>query len=155
MTRELWNAFERAFSRYMSRQFLDLFIQGAVSALALYLLGVPYALALGAWVSLAALIPYFGSVLGAVPVVIVAFTLSPLRALLTILAFFIIQQVEGNYLVPRIHGHALHIHPIPIVLAVIVGWGLFGIMGMALAVPALAAVSVFYDFFSVRLHTRD
>jgi hypothetical protein len=65
----------------MSRLFLDLFIQGAVSALALYLLGVPYALALGAWVSLAALILYFGSVLGAVPAVIMAFTVSGVHRL--------------------------------------------------------------------------
>jgi predicted PurR-regulated permease PerM len=153
--RGLWNAFEHSFSRYLSGLFLDLFIQGVVSALALYLLGVPYALALGAWVSLAALIAYFGSVLGAVPAVIVAFTVSPLTALLTVIAFFVIQQVEGNYLMPRIHGHALHMHPIPILLAVIVGWGLFGILGMVLAVPALAVVRVLYDFFSVRLRTRE
>ena len=139
----------------MSGLFPDLFIQGAVSALALYLLGVPYAPALGAWVSLAALFPYFGSVLGAVPAVIVAFTVSPLTALLTSIAFFIIQEVEGNYLMPRIHGHALHIQPIPILLAVIVGWGLFGIMVMVLAVPALAVMRVLYDFFSVSLRTRD
>ena len=55
----------------------------------------------------------------------------------------------------RIQGRALHIHPVPILLAVIVGWGLFGIMGMVLAVPALAVIRVLYDFFSVRLRTRD
>jgi predicted PurR-regulated permease PerM len=134
---------------------LDLLIQGAVSALALYLLGVPYALALDTFLSLAALIPYLGSVLGAVPAVIMAVTVSPLTALLTIIAFFIIQQVEGNFLMPRIHGHALYIHPIPILLAVIVGWGLFGIMEMVLAVLALAVMWVLYDFFSVSLRTRD
>ena len=153
--RELWNAFEHSFSRYLSGLFLDLFIQGAVSALALYLLGVPYALALGAWVSLAALIPYFGSVLGAVPAVIAAFTVSPLTALFTLIAFIIIQQVEGNFLMPRIQGRSLHIHPVPIMLAVIVGWGLFGILGMVLAVPGLAVVRVLYDFFSIRLRTRE
>jgi predicted PurR-regulated permease PerM len=134
---------------------LDLLIQGAVSALALYLLSVHYALALDTFLSLAALIPYLGSVLGAVPAVIMAFTVSPLTALLTIIAFVIIQQVEGNFLMPRIHGHALYIHPIPILLAVIVGWGLFGIMEMVLAVLALAVMWVLYDFFSVSLRTRD
>jgi predicted PurR-regulated permease PerM len=153
--RELWNAFEHSFSRYLSGLFLDLFIQGAASAVVLYLIGVPYALALGAWVSLSGLIPYVGSVLGAIPAVIVAFTVSPLTALLTIIAFFVIQQAEGNYLLPRIQGRSLHIHPVPILLAVTVGWGLFGIMGMVLAVPALAVVRVLYDFLRVRLHTRD
>jgi predicted PurR-regulated permease PerM len=153
--RDLWNAFEHSFSRYMSGLLLDLLIQGAVSAVVLYLIGVPYALALGAWVSLTALIPYFGAWLGAIPAVILAFTISPLKALLTVIAFFVIQQVEGNFLLPRIQGQALHIHPVPILLAVIVGWGLFGIVGMVLAIPALAVVRVLYDFFSVRLRTRQ
>jgi predicted PurR-regulated permease PerM len=153
--RDLWNAFEHSFSRYMSGLFLDLLIQGALSALVLYLIGVPYALALGAWVSLTALIPYFGAWLGAVPAVILAFTVSPLKAVLTLIAFFVIQQVEGNFLLPRIQGRALHIHPVPILLAVIVGWGLFGIVGMLLAVPALAVVRVLYDFLRVRLRTRE
>jgi predicted PurR-regulated permease PerM len=153
--RDLWNAFEHSFSRYMNGLFLDLFIQGAVSALVLYLIGVPYALALGAWVSLTALIPYFGAWLGAIPAVILAFTVSPLKAVLTLIAFFVIQQVEGNFLLPRIQGQALHIHPVPILLAVIVGWGLFGIMGIVLAVPALAVVRVLYDFLRVRLRTRE
>jgi predicted PurR-regulated permease PerM len=152
---DLWNAFEHSFSRYMSGLFVDLLIQGAVSALVLYLIGVPYALALGAWVSLTALIPYFGAWLGAIPAVILAFTESPLTALFTLIAFFVIQQVEGTFLLPHIQGRALHIHPVPSLLAVIVGWGLFGIMGMVLAVPALAVMRVLYDFFSVRLRTRD
>jgi len=153
--RDLWNAFEHSFSRYMNGLLLDLLIQGALSALVLYLIGVPYALALGAWVSLTALIPYIGSWLGAIPAVIIAFTVSPLKAVLTLIAFFVIQQVEGNFLLPRIQGQAIHIHPVPILLAVIVGWGLFGIMGMVLAIPALAVVRVLYDFFSLRLRTRE
>jgi predicted PurR-regulated permease PerM len=153
--RDLWNAFEHSFSRYMNGLLLDLLIQGALSALVLYLIGVPYALALGAWVSLTALIPYFGAWLGAIPAVIIAFTVSPLKAVLTLIAFFVIQQVEGNFLLPRIQGQALHIHPVPILLAVIVGWGLFGIMGMVLAIPALAVMRVLYDFFSIRLRTRE
>jgi predicted PurR-regulated permease PerM len=153
--RDLWDAFEHSFSRYLSALLLDLLIQGAVSALVLYLIGIPNALALGAWVSLTALIPYFGAWMGAIPAVMLAFTVSPLKALLTLIAFFVIQQVEGNYLLPRIQGQALHIHPVPILLAVIVGWGLFGTVGMVLAIPALAVMRVLYDFFSVRLRTRD
>jgi predicted PurR-regulated permease PerM len=152
--RDLWNAFEHSFSRYLSGLFLDLFIQGAVSALVLYLIGVPYAIALGAWVFLTGLIPYVGAWLGAIPAV--ALTVSPTATILTIVAFLVIQQVEGNYLMPRIHGQALHIHPVLILLAVIVGGGLAGLLlGVLLAVPALAALRVLYDFFSVRLHTRE
>jgi predicted PurR-regulated permease PerM len=85
----------------------------------------------------------------------VAFTVSPLTALLTLIAFIVIQQVEGNFLLPRIQGRALHIHPVLILLATIVGWGLFGIIGIVLAVPALAVVRVLYDFLRVRLSTKN
>jgi predicted PurR-regulated permease PerM len=67
----------------------------------------------------------------------------------------VIQQVEGNYLMPRIHGKALHIHPVLILLAVIVGGGLAGLLGVLLAVPILAVSRVLYDFFSVRLLTGE
>jgi predicted PurR-regulated permease PerM len=153
--RDLWNAFEHSFSRYLSGLFLDLFIQAAVSALVLYLIGVPYAVALGAWVFLTGIIPYVGAWLGAIPAVAVALTVSPTATILTIVAFLVIQQVEGNYLMPRIHGKALHIHPVLILLAVIVGGGLAGLLGVLLAVPILAALRVLYDFFSIRLRTRE
>jgi predicted PurR-regulated permease PerM len=153
--RDLWNAFEQSFSRYLSGLFLDLFIQGAVSALVLYLIGVPYAIALGAWVFFTGLIPYVGPWLGAVPAVAMALTVSPTATILTIVAFLVIQQVEGNYLMPRIHGKALNLHPVLILLAVIVGGGLAGLLGVLLAVPILAVLRVLYDFFSVRLRTGE
>ncbi|HZA44549.1 MAG TPA: AI-2E family transporter [Rubrobacter sp.] len=153
--RDLWDAFEHSFSRYLSGLLLDLFIQGAVSALVLYLIGVPYAIALGAWVFLTGIIPYAGAWLGAIPAVAVALTVSPTATILTLVAFLIIQQVEGNYLMPRIHGKALHIHPVLILLAVIVGGGLAGLLGVLLAVPILAVSRVLYDFFSVRLLTGE
>jgi predicted PurR-regulated permease PerM len=74
-----------SFSRYLSGLGLDMLIQGAISAVGLYLLGVPYALLLGTWVALTAVVPYLGAWLGAVPAVIVAFTVSPVTALLTAL----------------------------------------------------------------------
>jgi len=153
--RDLWDAFEHSFSRYLNGLFLDLFVQGAVSALALYLIGVPYAIALGAWVSLTGIIPYVGAWLGAVPAVAVALTVSPTATILTIVAFLVIQQVEGNYLMPRIQGQALHIHPILILVAVIVGGELAGLLGVLLAVPVLATLRTLYDFFSVRLRTGE
>src|SRR5215218_6492604 len=153
--RDLWNAFEHSFSRYLSGLFLDLFIQGAVSALVLYLIGVPYPIVLGAWISLTGIIPYLGAWLGAIPAVAIALTVSPTATVMTIVAFLVIQQVEGNYLMPRIQGQALHIHPVLILVAVIVGGGLAGLLGVLLAVPALAALRVLYGFFSVRLRTGE
>jgi predicted PurR-regulated permease PerM len=152
--RQLWDAFAFSFSRYLSGLGLDMLIQGAISAVGLFLLGVPYALLLGAWVSVAAIIPYLGAWLGAIPAVIVAFTVSPTTALLTALFYLAIQQFEGNVLQPRIQGTALNVPSILIFLAVIAGGQIAGLLGVIFAVPTLAALKVLYDFFRVRLQTE-
>jgi predicted PurR-regulated permease PerM len=121
----LWDAFGYSLSRYLGGLALVLFIQGAISAVGLLLLGVPYALVLGAFVSVAAVIPYLGAWLSAIPAVLVALTVSPTTALLTALLFLGIQQLEGNFLTPKIQGDTLRMHPILVFLAVIIGgdWG--------------------------------
>jgi len=151
---QLWDAFAFSFSRYLSGLGLDMFIQGAISAVGLYLLGIPYALLLGTWVSLTAVIPYLGAWLGAIPAVIVAFTVSPVTALLTALFYLIIQQLEGNVLQPRIQGSALNVPSILIFLAVIAGGEIAGLLGVVFAVPALAALKVIFDFLRIRLQTE-
>jgi predicted PurR-regulated permease PerM len=130
-------------------------IQGAVSAVGLFLLGVPYPLVLGAFVSVAAVIPYLGAWLSAIPAVLVALTVSPTTALLTALLFLGIQQLERNFLTPKIQGDTLRVHPILVFLAVIIGGGLGGIFGVIVAVPTLAVLRVLFDFFRVRLTTED
>ena len=154
--RSLWNAFGYCLSRYLGGLALILLIQGAVSAVGLYFIGVPYALVLGAIVSVTAIIPYLGAFLGAIPALLVALAFEgPTAALLTALLFLGVQQLEGNFLTPKIQGDTLHVHPILVFLGVIVGGGLGGILGVIVAVPALAVLRVLFDFLRVRLRTED
>src|SRR5918995_370691 len=153
--RELWDAFAYSLTRYLSGLGLDMFIQGAISTLGLFLLGVPYALLLGAWVSLTAILPYLGAWLGAIPAVIVALTVSPTTALLTAVLYLVIQQLEGNVLQPKIQGQALNMPSILILLAVIAGGEIAGLLGVIFAVPTLAVLKVLFDFFRARLQTRS
>lgn len=154
--RTLWDAFGYSLSKYLSGLALVLVIQGVVSAVGLYLIGVPYALALGTWVSITAIIPYLGAWLGAVPAVVVALTTEDpaTTVILTIVLFIVIQQLEGNVLTPKIQGDALKVHPVLVFLAVLAGGGLAGILGVVFAVPALAVLRVLFDFFRVRLRTE-
>jgi predicted PurR-regulated permease PerM len=151
----LWEASGYSLSKYLGGLVLVLFIQGAISAVGLFLLNVPYALALGAFVSVAAVIPYLGAWISAIPAVLVALTVSPTTAVLTALLFLGIQQLEGNFLTPKIQGDNLRVHPIMVFLAVIIGGGLAGIVGVIVAVPSLAVLRVLFDFFRVRLTTED
>lgn len=153
--RELWDAFGYSLSRYLGGLILVIIIQGMLSTIALQILGVPYAILLGAWVSATAIIPYLGPFLGAIPAIIIALIFkSPTIAFLTVLAYVLIQQFEGNFLTPRIQGNALHVHPIIVLLAVIGGGQLAGLPGVIFAVPTLAVIRVFFDFFRARLRTK-
>ncbi|CAN5762221.1 AI-2E family transporter [soil metagenome] len=152
---ELWESEGLSLSRYLSGLGLDMVIQGAISTVALFFLGVPYALLLGTWVALTAIIPYIGAWLGAIPAVLVALTISPGKAILTALLYLIIQQIEGNVLQPRIQGQALNMPSILIFLGVIAGAEIAGFLGILFAVPTLAVLKVLYDFLRARLYTEE
>jgi predicted PurR-regulated permease PerM len=151
--RDLWDAFGFSLSRYLGGLLFVAVVQGVLAGVALWVLGVPFALLLGVWVSITAIIPYLGAFLGAIPAVVLAFFQSPTTGILALVAYVLIQQLEGNYLTPRIQGQALHVHPILVLLAVIGGGQLAGLAGVIFAVPTLAVLRVFYDFFRARVRT--
>ena len=153
--RDLWDAFGFTLSRYLSGLALSLTIQGVLSAVALYFLGVPYAALLGAWVAVTALIPFVGAWLGAIPAVLLALSVSPTTAILTAGLFLGIQLLEGNVLTPRIQSQAVRVHPVIVFLAVVAGGELAGVVGVIFAVPALAVLRVLFDFFRARLRTEQ
>ncbi len=128
--------------------------RGALTALALWVLGVPYAILLGVWVAVTAVIPDLGARLGGIPAVILASFQSPTTALLTVLLYVFIQQFASYVLPPRLQGQVVRGHPAIILLAVIGGTEIVGLAGAVLAVPTLAVPRVFVDFFRVRLRVQ-
>jgi predicted PurR-regulated permease PerM len=153
--KELWNAEGTSLSKYLGGLALVIVIQGSLTTLGLFLLGVPYAIVLGAWVSATAIIPYLGAFLGAIPGLIVAFFISPTTGLLAAILYLGIQQLEGNVLTPRIQGQALRVHPIVVLLAIVIGGELGGLVGVIVAVPVLAVLRVLFDFIRARLEIKD
>jgi predicted PurR-regulated permease PerM len=143
----------RVFGAYLRGQLLLALMVGVAATAALLLLGVPYALVLGVFAGLAELIPMLGPILGAVPAVLVAiFQPFPL-VLWVVLAFIVIQQLESNLLVPRISGHAVGLHPLAAMLALLVGFEVAGVVGALFAVPLAGIVWVFSSTaISARAH---
>lgn len=150
----LWDDFGVSLSRYLGGLSISLILQGALSCLALWAIGVPYPLLLGLWVSLTAIIPYLGAFLGAIPAVLLGFYISPTTGLLTIVIYIVIQQLEGNVLTPRIQGQAVRVHPIIVLLAVVAGSEIDGLRGAIFAVPTLAVLRVLLDFMAARLRVQ-
>jgi predicted PurR-regulated permease PerM len=147
----LWHAFALTLSRYLGGLVLALIFEGSLSAIGLYLLGVPYAALLGVLVLVTGLIPYLGAWIGAVPAVLIALSISPTTALLTMGLYLLVQQLEGNVLTPRLQGNAVHVHPLIIFLGVVVAAELWGVAGAVIAIPIMAVLRVLFDFFRARL----
>jgi predicted PurR-regulated permease PerM len=150
----LWDAFGDSISRYLGGVILIAIITGAASGIALWMIGVPYAILLGVWVAFTSLIPVFGTYIGVVPAIPLALAESPTTAALTILVYVIIQNVQDNVLTPRIQGESARVHPIIVLLTVLWVGLAFGLVWSVLAVPALVITRVLFDFFRVRLRVR-
>jgi predicted PurR-regulated permease PerM len=152
---ELWSDVGQSLSRYLGGLLVSIGFQGVAAAVALFVLGVPYSLLLGAWTAVAAIVPYVGSYIAGVPAIAAAFFVSPLTALLTAVVYFVINMIAGNLIAPKVQGDAIRVHPLLIFLAVIAGGEVGGLWGALLAVPALAVLRVVADFLDVRLVVAD
>lgn len=128
--------------QWLRSQFFLMLTVGALYGIALSILGVPFALVLALWGGLTEVIPYLGPWLGVIPAVLIAFTISPWTALIVLIVYFVIQQLESTILVPRIMGKAVGLSPVIVILAMLAGAKLMGIIGVIVAVPVAATLSV-------------
>jgi predicted PurR-regulated permease PerM len=112
-------------------------------AISLSIIGVPFALLLGIFSGLVSFIPYVGATISVVlPLLLALLTEDPFRAVYVILAFVIIQQIEGNILQPMLMSRAVDLHPALVVFAILTMGTLFGIVGVFVAVPLVAVLQV-------------
>ncbi|GAA3321227.1 hypothetical protein GCM10020331_036130 [Ectobacillus funiculus] len=111
-----------------------------LSSLALWIIDLKYPLLLGIIIGITDIIPYFGPILGAVPTVIVAATVSVSMVIKAAIALLVLQFVESNILSPYIVGKSLRMHPVVIMLALLAGEKWRVSQGFFLAVPVLAVV---------------
>jgi predicted PurR-regulated permease PerM len=111
-------------------------------AISLWLIGVPFALLLGIFSGLVSFVPYLGATISVVLPLLLALISEPFTAVYVIIAFVIIQQIEGNILQPLLMSRAVDLHPALVVFAILTMGTLFGIVGVFLAVPLVAVVQV-------------
>jgi predicted PurR-regulated permease PerM len=139
----------KIFSDFISGQCIEAVILGVLVYIAMLIFGFPYAELISVLVAVTALIPIFGAfIAGALGAVLIMIQ-SPVKALWFILLFFIIQQLEGNLIYPRVVGGKLGIPPILVLVAVTLGGGCFGIAGVLIFIPLFG---VAYTLFTE--HTK-
>jgi predicted PurR-regulated permease PerM len=150
---------ERSLTSYVKGQVLVSLIIGTSAGIGLWLLGVlgwlphgqKYALVFGAWTALTELIPYLGPWLGAIPPFVYALVVHPLSAVWVALLFLAIHQVEGHIVIPNVMGSALRLHPLLVIFGLLAGGEIYGLPGVFVALPLLAAARAMWEFFSERV----
>src|SRR5919106_4371047 len=151
---------ERSVGGYVKGQLLVSAIIGASVGVTLWLLGtigwlpdgfVTYAILFGAWAGVTELIPYLGPWLGAIPAVIYALVVDPLPAVWVALLFLGIHQIEGHIVIPKVMGNALRLHPLLVIFGLLAGGEIYGLPGVLVALPTLAALRALWEFFGQRV----
>lgn len=130
---------------YIVAKSIDSFFVGLVSFIGLSLIGSKYASLLGIICGITNMIPYFGPIIGMVPAVLINIFYKPSVAMGSLVFLVILQQIEGNIIEPKFVGGRLGLNPILTLLAVTIGGGFFGIMGMILSVPIMGVIKIYVD----------
>ena len=139
---ELFYAVERTLIRYLRGQLTLCAMMGIIGwAIAFFVIG-KYSLVIGLWVGLTEIIPVIGAFLGAVPAILIALFVGGFsKALIVAGLFLVAQQIEGNFLVPKVMGGSVGVHPLWVLFATLAGTALYGIVGAIFAVPVVAIVA--------------
>ena len=145
LIRKINNNIDKVLSRYIVSQLVLSAIIGILTFILLIILRIKSPLMLSILNAIANIIPYFGPIIGGAPIVFIALVQSPSKALLALIGAFIIQQIEGDLLGPKITGVSINLHPILIIILLILGGKIAGIAGMILAVPVVVICKVIYD----------
>ncbi|MBM7563721.1 AI-2E family transporter [Paenibacillus sacheonensis] len=133
---------DNALGSYIRGQFIVCVIVGTLAYIGYLIIGMPYPLLLASVVAVTNIIPYLGPFFGAAPALVMASTVSLKMMLMVVIVNSVCQILEGNVVSPQVVGRTLHMHPLSIIFALLVGGELAGIVGMILAVPIFAALKV-------------
>lgn len=139
-----------SFSVFFKGQLVVAIIIAILCSIFLFIFKIEFALLLGLIVGLFNIIPYIGPLIGAIPVVLVAFFDSPWKALVIIIILIVINWVEELVIRPQILGHGLGLHPLVIIFALIIGGFLFGMLGLIIAIPIAAFIQELIYYYLLK-----
>lgn len=152
----IWLEMDQQISNYIRGKALEILIVGSVSYLIFVVLGINYALLLSVLVGLSVIVPYIGATVVTIPVAAVAFVQWGIGSefYAVIIAYGILQLVDGNVLVPVIFSEAVNLHPVAIIAAVLVFGGIWGLAGVFFAIPLATLVKAIINAWPSKIQTK-
>ena len=146
--RDLVNEVNTSLRKFIEGAIADCSLVFVVTSLAFYIVGLRAPLLFGLFCGITNIIPYAGPYIGGAPAVIVGFSQSPLIGILTLVSVFVVQFLEGNFLQPLIMSKTTKLHPVTIMLGLLIFGHFFGIIGMVISTPVIAAFKATFMFFN-------
>ncbi|MCM1187630.1 MAG: AI-2E family transporter [Lachnoclostridium sp.] len=144
------------FSSFISGQCVEAVILGLMFVVTLTVCGIPYALLIGVLIAFTALIPIVGAFIGCVVGAFFILVDSPLKAVAFVIIFFVLQQIEGNLIYPRVVGNSVGLPSMWVLVAVTLGGSLFGVAGMLLFIPLVStAYALLRDDVNARNRVKE
>ena len=145
----------RTFANFLAGQCLEAVILGSMFVVTLSILRMPYALLIGILIAFTALIPIFGAFIGCAVGSFLIFMVNPQQAILFVIVFLVLQQIEGNLIYPHVVGESVGLPSIWVLAAVTIGGNLMGIVGMLVFIPLLSVIyTIFREFVYLRLKKK-
>ena len=145
----------RTFANFLAGQCLEAVILGSMFVVTLSILRMPYALLIGILIAFTALIPIFGAFIGCAVGSFLIFMVNPQQAILFVIVFLVLQQIEGNLIYPHVVGESVGLPSIWVLAAVTIGGNLMGIVGMLVFIPLLSVLyTIFREFVYLRLKKK-
>lgn len=146
----------KTFSSFVTGQCLEACILGAMFFVVLIILRMPYSLLIGVLIAFTALIPIVGAFIGCFISALLILMISPVKALVFIAVFLIIQQIEGNLVYPHVVGNSVGLPSIWVLVAVTIGGSLFGIIGMLIFIPLSSVIyTLFREWINNKIIKND
>jgi len=128
------------FNNFVSGQLFEALVLGCMCFIGMSIFRFEYALLISVMIAVTSIIPVIGAFIGAVPSVFLLFMISPIKALWFIVFIIIVQQLENNFIYPKVVGNKIGLPAIWVLLAIVVGGGLFGVVGILLGVPVCSII---------------
>ncbi|MGI9251592.1 MAG: AI-2E family transporter [Pseudohongiellaceae bacterium] len=153
----IWREMDQQIANYVRGKFVEILIVGSVSYIMFSLLGLNYSLLLSVLVGLSVIVPYIGATVATIPVAVVAYVQWGIGGefATVLIAYGILQLLDGNVLVPVIFSEAVNLHPVAIIAAVLVFGGWWGLAGVFFAIPLATLIKAIINSWPSRVQTRE
>lgn len=144
--KELTNRINTSLRSYVQGVLLVMLLVFVTQSIGLTIAGLHAPILFALFCAVTDIIPYFGPYIGAIPAIIVGFTISPVTGICVVISIIVVQLLENNFYQPLIMGHTMKLHPVTIMLGLLIFEHFFGILGMVIATPCIACIKVILVF---------